>query len=229
MTAKPAKAKAKSKARELTLVNDQGATVDELKAGTNLAKQLPEVAEKWREYKTTEDNLRLRFWAFIDNLREPKVLTGPAGPMPAHRLNGREVTLLMLGLGEIKQRATEVKTLVEMDDAQFAAVRKLSLSKIEALKVARGSLELETNEKGEPTGVKEPKAAGSPATPNANPTKHNAPKEFKEAIHELIQKTDKLKATDDEVPYEFTGMTTDGRDYQVRIFVDSVPVGKGKE
>jgi len=226
MSAKTAKKKA-APSKALELVTENGATAAELAAGVKIAEQLKEVSASWKDYKATEDNARVKFWTFVDNLRKPQVLAGPAGPLPAHRLNEREVTLLMLGLGEVKQRATEYKTLVTMDDTAYAAARKLSLSKIDTLRLARGTIEV-VEEKGELV-VKDPKKEPvDRVTPNATPEYHKVPAKFKELFHELLVGDKGVKPTDDDIPYEFNGMTADGREYMFRLFVDSVPVSEKK-
>jgi len=61
------------------------------------------------------------------------------------------------------------------------------------------------------------------ATPSKEVKYHKAPADFRELVHTLIGNAPGLKSHGDDVPYEFSGSTEDGREYSVRIFVDQAP------
>lgn len=220
-----------------------GATELEFQAGCNLARQLPDLVKSYVEFREAENAVRSRFFTLSDMLRKPVELptTDGKGKLPAQKLNGREITLFLLAMGEIKQRATEFKAVAEMKDEDYNAVRTLALSKLETLKVARGTLAIERDASGNPVGVKDPVAAlaagaGDPATeaetgaapgtatPRA-PQFHRVAPDLIAAIHGLIDANpDAFKAQADGVPYEFKGATADGREYQFTLFVSALAV-----
>lgn len=225
---------------------ENGATENEFNAGCLIAKQLPGAVQAYAEFKAAESSTRSRFFTFMDKLREQVVLKAlPGDPrsndLPPHRLNGREVQTLMFALGEPKQRVTEFKRVHEMPDELYAAARKLCLSKIETLALARGTKLLEKAADGEPVKLVEAKAAtppsdnpdtgdGSKGKPVEKPSYHRFDNHAAEAFHDLVVVfAAVLPATSDSVPYQIKGMTTDGREYVLNLFVDSVPLKPAAE
>jgi len=225
------KPKSNKKEKPLALVNENGLTVGEATLAKSLEQQCPKIAEAFKQYQQAEGEFRSRFWSLAEALRQPQVINGPSGPRAAARLTGRQITVLLLSLGEIKQRVTEWKRVVEMDDETYEKCRLAGFSKVETLGIARGSLVI-TGEGEEAKAEKlassasgEEGASEAPSKP-AEPTFHRIPKGVATIIHALITDNHSLKATDDEIPYELKGKTSDGRNYQVTIFVDSVAVSE---
>lgn len=222
------KKETKKKSKDLLLVTESGLTQAELQASAIIAAQVPEMVAGFNAYRQAEGEFKARFWELAETLRKPVVLKGPSGPLPEHRLNGREVTLLLLGLGEIKQRVTEWKRVVEMDDALFAKCRELALSKIDTLKLARGSAVLD-EKTGEVKGLTDGGKKTDPVTLKVA-SFHKLKKSIQELLHSMMaENPDAPEATDDDTPYELSGATADGRDYLIRIFVDSIPTKPEKK
>ena len=221
-----AKSKKKNVApKTLALVNEQGLTQSELAAAVAIGQAAPAIVAAFADYRRAEGEFASRFWTLAETLRLPVAKVGPTGSLPALRLNGREVSLLLLSLGEIKQRVTEWKKVVEMDDDTYQKCRLAGFSKVETLGVARGSLAIEgEGEDAEAVPVKKPD------TETKKPTKakfHKLSKELAQLFHAIIQgDTDSpgVKATNDNVPFELEGTLADGRVYALRLFVDSKPV-----
>jgi len=215
----------KGKSVELSLTTENGLTQAELEASVQIQKQVPEMVDAFDTYKGAEGQFKKSFWELADALRKPVTLKASNGnELPTHRLNGREVTLLLLGLGEIKQRVTEWKRVIEMDDASYDHCRQLSLPKLDTLKIARGSAVL--TDEGEVVPVGE--------TTNEDGKKAGGKKEasyhkFQKAFVDILMQTfsehaQAPKASNDDVPYELSLRTVDGRDILIHVFVDDVPV-----
>jgi len=216
----------------LALVNEQGLTVTEATCGANLVKACPSIVAAFEEYRNAENTYSSRFWSLAESLRTPQsvpVLTPKLDGTQTtvtQRLNGREVTLLLLSLGEVKQRVTEWKRVIEMDDETYLKCRVAGLSKVETLGVARGTLAIE-GEGEEAEAVKVHKEPAEPAAKVTEAKSHKFPKQCALLLHGVIEgDPDAIgpKATDDEIPYELSGMTADGRVYKVICYVDSKPV-----
>jgi len=230
--------KTKSEATEkkantsLALVNEQGLTVAEASCGAGLVKACPAIVKAFDEYRSAENTYSSRFWSLAETLRMPQtvpVLTPKLDgtqPMLTQRLNGREITLLLLSLGELKQRVTEWKRVVEMDDESYLKCRIAGLSKVETLGVARGTLVIE-GEGDEAEVVKVHKEPAKSETKPAEAKFHKFPKQCALLLHGVLEGDGDApgpKATDDEIPYELNGTTADGRVYKVICYMDSKPV-----
>jgi len=225
MSAKSKSTKQPKTAKVFALVTESGLTKEEMAAAQRIADCSVEAVRAYEAFKSVENEGVARFWELCDALRTPVVLPphlkGVAGQdLPPAAMNGREITLLLLGLGEPKQRVTEWKRICTMPVEQYNQVRKLSLSKVQALGVARGTLKIE----GEEVVSAKPETK----TPErVTPTKaeyHKLSERAKVTLHELIQDAQEIKATNDDVPYQFEGTTVDGRKYVINIFVDQLPV-----
>jgi hypothetical protein len=212
-------------AKTLVLVNNLGLSESEMAASVALAKAVPNVVKSYQEFKDAQGAFVSRFWRFVHELRQPVSLMAADGktPLPPVKLNGREITLLVRGLGEPAPRASEFKVMAEMSEDLYQRAVALSLPRVDALKVARGTLEIQEGEDGESQLV--PSAKAKKVNP-VTPTKaeyHKAPAEFRNEMQALIAKYSELKSFGDDVPYEFSGATSDGREYAVRIFIDQAP------
>jgi len=222
------KTKVKAPAKPLVLTNELGLSELEMAASVAIAKAAPKVVETYKTFKAAQDQFVSRFWQFAHELRQPVALPSLDGKgfLAPMKLNGREITLLVRGLGEPASRASEFKAIAEMDEELYQKAVAMSLGRWDALKVARGTLEITEGEGGElelaPTAKTKKK---EPATATAAEY-HKAPAPFREAVHALLESHLNVKAHGDDVPYEFSGTTTDGREYQVRIFVDQAPQKK---
>jgi len=223
MTAK--KSKKSAKPVELALTTENGMTQAELAASVAIQAQVPEMVKAFDAYRNAESEFKGKFWDLAESLRKPVAMKASNGnELPLHRLNGREVTLLLLGLGEIKQRVTEWKRVVEMDDPTYDRCRKLSLPKLDTLKIARGSAVINDEDEVEPVGGTT-NADGKKSGGTKEPTFHKFNKGFADSLHVLMaEHTNAPKASNDDVPYALEGVTTDGRDYLIHIFVDAQPV-----
>jgi len=213
--------------KDLVLKNDFGLTSAEMTAANNIASATPDVVKAHKAYRDAEGSFRSQFFELCEQLRKPiSQLSGKGELMPAMRMNGREVTLLLLSLGEPKQRVTEFKRIVEMDESLFEKARTLNLTKVQTLAVARGSAEIQEGEEGVevvPTGRRDGKVKGTPTKAKF----HKLPTALKTAIAAAIEgdaENPGLKATNDEVPYELMFTTKDGRKVLFHVFVDQSPV-----
>lgn len=225
------KANAKTSAKKevaMVVANANGLIPSEQKHADSLIAQCPVIVAAFRQYQEGETLFRSRFFDLVQNLRAPVVINDKDGKsQAARRLTGSEAVVLLRGLGEIKQRVTEWKRVVEMTDEDFAACMKLNLTKLETLQVARGSLLLEEGEDGEIKPVKlakstEPSAKATPAA------FHKFQSAMQVALAELLDGEcfKVLKATNDDVPYEFKYSRQDGTEFLINIFVDRKPVAK---
>jgi len=221
---------------ELTLKNEQGATAVELAEGKKIADKVPGIVAAFADYTDANNVAASKFWTFCDELRKPvggvsavppreengKQIPGIA-EVPAVKLNGREVTLLMLSLGQIKQRATEYKAIAEMPVKLYEFCRAKAVSKDLSLKAARGSAEV-IEVGGEIKEIKAPekKVKTDPVKP-VKAKFHKFPKGVQAALL-LALEAPELKATNDEIPYETEVELADGREFKVIIFADSKPV-----
>jgi len=227
-----------AKEKNIILRNEQGATVLEMQAGKAIADRVPEVVQAYADYSDASSTANSKFWTFCDVLRKPvggvparepakDPVTGVEIPgfaaIPPRPLNGREVTLLMLSLGLIKQRATEYKAIAEMPVAHYEFCREKAISKDLSLKVAWGSVEV-IEAGGKVTAIKPPekKAPSAPAKP-VKAKFHKFPKGVQAALL-IACEAPELKATNDEIPYETEIALADGREFKVIIFVDAKPV-----
>lgn len=205
------------------LVNEQGLSKVEQKRVNALRKVTAQVRESYDEMQKAESGLRSAFWSFTQNLRSP-VNAKIGKEMVEGRLNAADMTLLLKDMGVIKQRITEFVKLAQLDDKTFDAIYEAGLSKVEALKVARGTLELKDGKIQEPEeeGNSDIQSGENPQPSSLKPTFHKAASDFVSGFHNLLIDHPEMKATDDSVPYEFKGETSDGRRYEFRLFVDSL-------
>lgn len=209
----------------VVVVNHNGLTPQEAEAALRIQKSAPAQVEAIREFQTTFAKAKGYFWSMVDKLRQPVSVLGPDGkPLPAVRLNGREITLLLRSEGMVKTRVSEVKAICELDDDNYALALRGQISKEDALKVARGSAVLSLTDGEEPqVEVKTVKREGAAAGTSSNdPKYHRASKAFISGVADLMNDVD-MKPQPDGLPYEFSGETADGRRYSVRVFVDQKP------
>jgi len=205
----------------LATVDANGLNESEAKASKLMAEQVPEVVAAFKDYREGERTYLSRFWTLAETLRKPVTLKAPGGKeLPPHRLNGREVTILLLGLGEHKVRVSEWKRVVEMDDDAFALCRKHQVSKVETLAAARGTLLLEEGDDGQlkETNVKKAK----PTATETEAKSHRFPKDLMEKLHTAISES-AIKPSNDDIPYVMKGKCDDGREYLVHVYLDRAP------
>jgi len=212
--------------KTLVLVNEQGLTVEEVKRATMLQSAAQDVVTSFTAYRMAEGEFKSRFWSLAESLRKPVVLT-VGGAVVTRKLESEEITLLLLNLGEIKQRVTEWKRIAEMDEETYAKCRKGLLSKVETLGVARGSLELVEGEGGAIEAKSKKSEDKKPAATATEPEYHKLPKNIAGQFHDIITGGAAglgLKAQKDGVPYELKGQRSDGSTYLLRLFVDAAAV-----
>jgi len=212
---------------KLVLRNDNGASEQDLKAGKEILQRKPGLKKAYDDYVSIATKANSKFWHLLDEFRKP--VDGKSGLA----LNGAEVTAAMLALGANKVRASEMKALCGLGIGEYEFVRANELSKEDALKIARGSVKLVAGPDGRlmlPAPAEEATPAattgagatqGAQAEPPKPPQHHKAHADFIASFADLMALEKAPKATDDELPYEFAGETTDGRRYEVRIFVDT--------
>lgn len=227
--AKKSKATGGAKASEKSVtvvVNDLGLTASEASAAIAIKEAAPEQVKAVRAFKEIANKAKGYFWEMVAALREPVSLKGADGkPLPPMRLNAREITLMLLSEGMNKVRVSEVNTVVQLADDVFAKAKQLSLSKDDTLRLARGTATI-TGE-GEEMGLvkleKEP-AEGATKAKTTAPEYHKANVQFRDAFHALMTDTkDALQPQADGIPYEWSGETTEGVSYEVRVFVSRKP------
>lgn len=166
----------KKKIAALELVApDTGLSESELNFAKELIVKYPAVGVAYKEVKLGEEKLKGKWLRLCEALRDPKDGT---------RLNGREMTLLLKGLGERKQRITEIVKVVSVDDALWAKYKQGILGFRAVLQIARNP-ELPP----EPPAEGEPEAEGEPQTqePGARVTEtHPVPAPVASAVADLL-------------------------------------------
>lgn len=108
----------------------------------DLHAKFPQVAIRNREVKEAEGRLAQKYFRLCEALREPG---------EGMKLNGKEITLLLLGLGYRKQRVTEFRRVIEVADDVWENYKKNVIGFKAVLAIARGSndgvtVEAETTE-----------------------------------------------------------------------------------
>lgn len=199
------------KSVELTLVSpDTNLTKEQQIQAAELSAKFPQLEIAYKKVKQQEENLRGKWFHFCDLLREPS---------KTQKLNGREMTLLLLSFGERKQRATEIIKVVSVDDTVWAKYKANVIGFKAVLQIARAPATTETPETPE---------AETPETPEAETTRplyRTLPDATRTAIHEAL---DAVKA--EMVPtgkgyYAFASLVTindHGRKFTVKIEVEDI-------
>lgn len=113
----------------LALVSpDTGLTKEQQIQAAELSAKFPQLEIAYKKVKQQEENLRGKWFHFCDLLREPS---------KSAKLNGREMTLLLLSFGERKQRATEIIKVVSVDDDVWAKYKANVIGFKAVLQLAR--------------------------------------------------------------------------------------------
>jgi len=167
--------KKKSSAPLELVAPDSGLSEGELNFAKELIAKYPRVSVAYKEVKAGEEKLKGKWLGLCEALRDPK---------DGIRLNGREMTLLLKGLGERKQRITEIVKVVSVDDALWEKYKQGILGFRAVLQIARNP-ELPP----EPAADAEPDADADADTekPAARQTEqHPVPGPVAEAMAELL-------------------------------------------
>jgi len=128
------------KTTELELVGpDTGLTKEQLMQANELHTKFPAIVAAYKKVKEQENNLRGKWFALCERLREPG---------DGVTLNSREMNLILRGLGEPKSRVSEIIKVVSVDDKVWAQYKANVVGFRAVLKLARtpDAMEAETPE-----------------------------------------------------------------------------------
>lgn len=127
------------KTTELELVGpDTGLTKEQMLQANELHAKFPAIVAAYKKVKEQENNLRGKWFALCERLREPG---------EGVTLNSKEMGLILRGLGEPKSRVSEIIKVVSVDDKVWAQYKANVVGFRAVLQLARAKPEdIETDE-----------------------------------------------------------------------------------
>lgn len=231
---KNAKGNAQKSPKSVTVVvNDFGLTAPEASAALVIKECAAEQVKAVRQFKDIANKAKGYFWDMVAALRLPVSLKGVDGkPLPPMRLNAREITLLLLSEGFNKVRVSEINTVAQLADDVFAKAQAMALSKDDTLRLARGTAAIAgEGDEAQLVKVEKEPAEGAKAKATA-PEYHKANPHFRDCFASMMGGQDvsvswlgkdALQPQADGIPYEWSGETSAGVSYEVRVFVSQKP------
>lgn len=191
---------------------DTGLTQVQRVQAQELSDKFPQIAIAYKKVKEQENNLRGKWFSFCDLLREPS---------KSAKLNGREMTLLLLSLGERKQRATEIIKAISVDDDVWAKYKANVIGFKAILQIARHG------EAESPAGSAEAEndTETPPAPEKDKPVIKTLPKVLQDMLAEYLGANVAIMEPTGKGYYEFSYASTvngHGRKFTVAIEVDDV-------